>query len=146
MASPPSFSAPQSNLLETLAPESIDTIPILSALLARLQQNPSPNSILATSPPVATPSVNLSDKDREGKDKGPITTKDIPAATDSLKHGLQKARALVKELPDMHRTVEEQEEDIRELEAKIKAQRKVLMDLRNVGLEVKRERTSRMET
>lgn len=95
---------------------------------------------------MATPSVNPSDKDREGKDKGPITTKDIPAATDSLKHGLQKARALVKELPDMHRTVEEQEEDIRELEAKIKAQRKVLMDLKNVGLGVERERKSRMET
>jgi RNA polymerase II transcription mediator complex subunit 9 len=59
-----------------------------------------------------------------------LTTKDIPAATDDLKSGLKKARALVAQLPDMDRGVEEQEVEIRELEARIEEQRRVLEGLK----------------
>lgn len=46
----------------------------------------------------------------------------------------------VKELPDMDRSVEEQEVEIRELEEKIRRQREVLVGLREVGLQAKREK------
>ena len=49
----------------------------------------------------------------------------------------------VKELPDMDRSVEEQEVEIRELEEKIRRQREVLVGLREVGLQAKREREQR---
>jgi len=43
----------------------------------------------------------------------------------------------------MERSVEEQEEEIRELEEKIRRQREVLFGLRDVGLQAKREREQR---
>jgi len=49
----------------------------------------------------------------------------------------------VKELPDMDRSVAEQEEEIRELEERIRQQREVLEGLRDVGLAAKREREQR---
>ncbi len=126
------------NLPEGLTPDSIDTLTILSAVLTRLQ-TPSNTSNLAVStagsPPAASPSQLSSD--------GPLTIKDIPAATDGLKHNLQKARVLVKELPDMERSTVEQEEEMKELEEKIRKQRDVLEQLREVGVAMKREREYR---
>jgi predicted RNase H-like nuclease (RuvC/YqgF family) len=72
-----------------------------------------------------------------------LTIKDIPAATDELKHKLQKARVQVKELPDMQRSVPEQEQEIRELQERIRKQREVLEGLRDVGMLAKREREQR---
>jgi predicted RNase H-like nuclease (RuvC/YqgF family) len=63
-----------------------------------------------------------------------------------MKRKLQKARAAAKELPDMERTVKEQEEEIRELEERIRMQRGVLEGLREEGLRVGREREGKMET
>lgn len=56
---------------------------------------------------------------------------------------MQKARAQVKELPDIDRSLAEQEEEIRELEEKIRKQREVLKGLKTTGLEAKRERETR---
>jgi hypothetical protein len=50
-----------------------------------------------------------------------------------LKSGLKKARALVALLPDMGRGTEEQQEEIRELEERIKEQRGVLRGLKAMG-------------
>jgi len=63
-----------------------------------------------------------------------------------MKRKLQKARVAAKELPDMQRTVKEQEEEIRELEERIKMQREVLKSLKLEGVTVGREREGRMET
>jgi len=52
---------------------------------------------------------------------------------------------LVKELPDMERSVEEQEEEMAELEEKIRKQRDVLRRLREVGLEIKKGRELRQQ-
>jgi len=135
MATSPSISTPQPpSLPETLSPDSIDTLPVLSALLVRLQN---PSSIAAGStagsPPAASPSQLASGT-------GPLTIKDIPTATDELKHKIQKARVQVKDLPDLDRTVAEQESEIRELEEKIRKQREVLENLRDIGIATKRER------
>lgn len=62
-----------------------------------------------------------------------LTTKDIPIATDQLKHRLQRARVQVGMLPDVDRTIEEQEDEISELEEKIRRQREVLERLRDAG-------------
>lgn len=63
----------------------------------------------------------------------PLTTKDVPAATDGLKHRLQKTKAQVALLPDMDRSIEEQEKEIGDLEEKIKEQRRVLEQLKAIG-------------
>jgi len=51
----------------------------------------------------------------------------------------------IKELPDMHRTVAEQEEEIRELEDRIRRQRDVLEGLGDVGLATQREKDDRAD-
>jgi predicted RNase H-like nuclease (RuvC/YqgF family) len=65
---------------------------------------------------------------------GPLTIKDIPAATDQLKHKLQRARAQAKELPDIDRSIAEQQQEIQELEARIAEQRDVLESLRQASM------------
>jgi len=49
----------------------------------------------------------------------------------------------VKELPDIHRSVAEQEQEIQELEERIARQRRVLEGLRDVGMQARREREER---
>lgn len=65
---------------------------------------------------------------------GGLALKDVPTATDGLKHKLQRARARIRELPDMGRTVAQQEAEAAALEARIAAQREVLAALREVGM------------
>ncbi len=62
-----------------------------------------------------------------------VALKDVPAATDDLKHKLQRARAQVAALPDMAHTAAEQAAEVRALEARLAAQRDVLRRLRGVG-------------
>lgn len=75
-----------------------------------------------------------------------LTFKDVPGATDGIKHKLQKARGQVRALPDMSRTVGEQEKEIAELEARIERQRNLLERLREGGLAFGKETADRMET
>jgi hypothetical protein len=142
MATPPNQVMPPPsslfNLPEGLSPDSVDTLPMLSALLSRLQNPSSTAHTISTSgsPPAASPSQLASGT-------GPLSIKDIPSATDDLKHNLHGARLQIKELPDMDRSVEEQEVEIRELEEKIRRQREVLVGLRDVGLRAKKEKEQR---
>ncbi|KAM3069971.1 hypothetical protein ACMFMF_008323 [Clarireedia jacksonii] len=128
-AQPPSMMV----LPDGLTADSIDTIPVLCETLSRLQ-NFSSNNPPAASPPGATPSFNAANT------TGPLNIKDIFTATD--------ARAGVKELPDMHRSIEEQQEEMKEYEEKIKQQKQVLQLLMNAGMEMKKEKEARdaMET
>ena len=127
MATPPQSITPSTASLE------IDTLPVLYALLSRLQTPTSSGP--AGSPPAATPS-NHTVLDPTA----PLRVKDIPIATDGIKHNLQKARKEVKGLPDVERTIVEQEEEIKELEEKIREQREVIKRLADVGSAVKLER------
>ncbi|KIN00844.1 hypothetical protein OIDMADRAFT_93422, partial [Oidiodendron maius Zn] len=130
MATSHSQSTPQPSstvsLPEGLSADSVDTLPVLSAVLARLQNLSTPTTASSASPPTPSPSQAVSGT-------GPLTIKDIPAATDQLKHKLQRARAQVKELPDIDRSITEQQEEIRELEERIAKQRDVLEKLRQAG-------------
>lgn len=114
------------SLPEGFSADTVDTLPVLSAVLSRLQ-NLSTSTTSAASPPTPSPSQAASGT-------GPLTIKDIPVATDQLKHKLQKARAQVKELPDIERSTAEQEEEIRELEERVGRQRDVLEKLRQAGI------------
>jgi hypothetical protein len=114
-------------LPEGLSADTVDTLPVLSAVLSRLQNLSAPPTATSASPPTPSPS-------QAANGTGPLTIKDIPTATDQLKHKLQKARVQVKELPDIDRSIAEQEEEIRELEERIAKQRDVLETLRLAGV------------
>ena len=118
-------------LPEALNPDSIDILPVLAEILSRLQNLSSDTTTGAT--PSATPAQGATST-------GVITTKDLPSATDELKHKLQKARSQVKELPDIQRGVKDQEEEIERLEKRIRRQKEVLENLRGVGESARRER------
>ena len=56
-----------------------------------------------------------------------MNPEDIGTAVSALKMRIQKARAELEGMPDMHRTVEEQREEIDELEGRIREQRRIIM-------------------
>ncbi|KAJ5683943.1 Mediator complex subunit Med9 [Penicillium maclennaniae] len=62
------------------------------------------------------------------KASGHLDTKDLPTATSSVKIRIQKARGVVEELPDVHRSVEEQENEIEELEDRVTRLRSIISD------------------
>jgi small-conductance mechanosensitive channel len=120
------FSPSTTSLPDGLSADTVDTLPVLSAVLSRLQNLSTPPTTAAASPPTPSPSLLATGS-------GPLTIKDIPAATDQLKHKLQRARAQVLALPDIDRTIADQELEIRELEARIASQRAVLESLARAG-------------
>lgn len=129
MANTPSTPAPPTTSLPPgLNADAIDVVPILTAILSRIPDLTSaPLATAAGSPPAeATPS--------QISGTGTLAYKNIVLATDEMKHKLQNARRQIKELPDVDRTLKEQEEEIRQLEDKIRRQRSVLGNLRKTGL------------
>lgn len=111
----------------TLSPDSLDALSELAIVLAKVRTSIQSSAGLATG---ATPSSTAA-AIAGGQ---PLSFKDVPGATDALKHKLQHARAEVRALPDMDRTAAEQRREIVELEARIVTQRALLDRLRNDGL------------
>ena len=74
-------------------------------------------------------------------DNAPSTTllsaKDLGSEASAVKIRIQKARSAVEALPDVDRTVEEQEEEISELEERIEGMKEVLNDVAARGRQVK---------
>jgi hypothetical protein len=89
-------------------PQTFDLLPQLHSLLSRLVPNPSN--------PTAT--------------SGDLEPQNLPAAATALKNRLQKARHAVQELPDMNRTVEEQEAEIQLLETELSKKMEMLARLK----------------
>ncbi|PYH41915.1 RNA polymerase II mediator complex middle subunit MED9, partial [Aspergillus saccharolyticus JOP 1030-1] len=58
----------------------------------------------------------------------PLDIKDLPTEVSSIKIRIQKAQAVVENLPDVDRSVAEQEEEIRELEDRIAKLKTVISD------------------
>lgn len=58
----------------------------------------------------------------------PLDVKDIPTATSSVKIRIQKARTVVEALPDVHRSVAEQQKEIDELVDRVARLRTVVAD------------------
>ncbi|KAL2117429.1 hypothetical protein VTJ04DRAFT_7089 [Mycothermus thermophilus] len=64
----------------------------------------------------------------------PLSLKDLPAATDPLRHKLQRARAAVRALADVQRGLAQQEAELASLEARRRAQAERLAKAQEDGL------------
>ncbi|KAF1811259.1 hypothetical protein P152DRAFT_483153 [Eremomyces bilateralis CBS 781.70] len=138
-------------------PALFDIIPSLHTLLARILPTPSglappkdPSTTApATSTTAPTPQTQLATQSQTqhatSQTTGSQPTADasagetleihqLAAATSELKVRLQRARAAVRALPDVERSVEEQEGEIGELEARVRDLRGVLEELRRKAL------------
>jgi hypothetical protein len=126
----------------TLSPDALDALTELATIMARLRGTIESSSAIPglgtgnTPLPGGTPGLT------SGGPAGALSLKDIPTATDNLKHKLQKARAQIRALPDMERSMEQQEEEIRELEEKIRQQNEVLSHLKSNGANFAAEDTA----
>lgn len=133
LALPPAFS-----------PDTLDVLTELYNVLQKvhetaresLQNQEQDPSAAAAAPklPTSTSTPSASAVATVGGDGKRLTFKDVPNATDGIKHKLQRAREQVRGLPDMSRTVAEQDAEMRELEARIEKQRALLERLREEGL------------
>ncbi|KAI1172060.1 RNA polymerase II transcription mediator complex subunit 9-domain-containing protein [Nemania sp. FL0916] len=147
-------------LPESLNPDALDVLSELAHLLTRLRTLPPSSSstnnnannattlagagrsatATPTPMPTPTPAPNTlslgttgAPSSRGGR-TGELSLKEIPTATDALKHRFQRARTLVRTaLPDLDRGVGDQEDEIRSLERRIERQRETLVRLREVG-------------
>ncbi|TLS24206.1 hypothetical protein PpBr36_08238 [Pyricularia pennisetigena] len=128
---PAQQSQPPLALPPTLSPETLDALTELAAIVSRLRPPQSlPGGITVNTPgAAATPAAGIG---IGGPSGATISIKDVPNATDAVKHKLQRARAQVKALPDMSRTLEEQRETIALLEETLRQQQEVLAALRSV--------------
>jgi hypothetical protein len=117
-------------LPQGLSPDALDTLTGLTTILTRLRstiQSSGLGGITGTTPSASGATPNTAGATSH------LSLKDVPAATDGLKHKLQKARIQVRGLPDMHRTMPEQEHEMERLQERIRLQREVLESLKNGG-------------
>ncbi|KIW00397.1 uncharacterized protein PV09_08106 [Verruconis gallopava] len=119
-------------------PDTFDFLPPLYGLLRRLQQ---PSGIEApvgaqdgnsAALPEGSPSQQLERTVSGGS--GKLELSHLDAAASAIRLKIQKARQLVANMPDIERTVEEQEEELAELESRVTRQRAMLAKL-GVNLE-----------
>ncbi len=129
-------------LPEGFSPDDIDAITELAALVARIQPPQSLVTISGTPVTLAGTGTTPNPSSVGGSTvplPASINLKDFPTATDHLKHKIQRARTHIKALPDMSRTIAEQEEEIRELEEKMRRQKDTLAKLKDTGVEFGRD-------
>ncbi|KAI1097837.1 RNA polymerase II transcription mediator complex subunit 9-domain-containing protein [Jackrogersella minutella] len=133
-----------------LNPDTLDTLTELAVLLDRLRtptssgtpgagstpSQPQPAAAPPTSHPLShaqTSQAQTNNGATTTTNTGELSLKEIPPAADVLKHRFQRARALVRTLPDVGRGFAEQEAEIRALEARLQRQRDMLARLREMG-------------
>lgn len=109
-----------------LSPDSIDVSSELATILTRIrytnqQAQAAAGATAADTKPPAAPSDDLAPKD-------------LPTATDGLKHKIQHARAAAHTLPDVHRAIAAQDAEIAELHTRLADQRAALAKLKEFGL------------
>ncbi|KAI1654396.1 RNA polymerase II transcription mediator complex subunit 9-domain-containing protein [Daldinia decipiens] len=148
-------SAPNTQVLampDGLNPDTLDTLTELAVLLNRLR---TPSSTATGNTPAPTPSqqpppppshrhAQPQNQSQAQTNNGATTTtntgelalKEIPPAADVLKHRFQRARVLIRGLPDMNRTIPNQETEIAALEARLARQRDMLDKLREMGAQL----------
>lgn len=113
-----------------LTPDSIDVPSELAQILSRVRYTDNANKSSAP-----TPAASAGDNAAAATtNAGTLPIKDLPAAVDPLRHKIQRARAAVHTLPDIGRTLSEQEAEARQLEARIERQRAALLQLKEFGL------------
>ncbi|USP73265.1 hypothetical protein yc1106_00539 [Curvularia clavata] len=98
---PPSATAPAPP-----APSAFDVLPDLHKLLKRILET-------SAQPPAATPTPAQPSAD------GPLEIQHVATAANDIRLKIQKARRAVMLLPDIDRSLEDQEDEIEDLEARI---------------------------
>jgi hypothetical protein len=138
---------PAPDAVQLPPPQTFDFLPPLHALLSRLLlpsgglQAPAPapgeTTTAATGAnPLSSPPVpaEASHDENAINGTGHLDIQELAAASGSIKVRIQKARAAVKELPDMDRSIKEQEQEIAELESRIEKMRGMLKGLAKDGV------------
>ncbi|CZT18608.1 uncharacterized protein RCC_04452 [Ramularia collo-cygni] len=117
-----------SNLPSMPPAHTFDILPALHELLARVEQGPAATDLF----PTLDDSTSESDIGSHYPPDTlvPLAPKDLPEEVlKSIKPRIRAAVRAVEALPDVDRTIEEQEEEIRMLEEKVRKQRGMLRDL-----------------
>ncbi|KXJ90750.1 RNA polymerase II transcription mediator complex subunit 9-domain-containing protein [Microdochium bolleyi] len=122
---------PHLGLPTGLNPDALDTLSDLAIVLSRLRTPGTDSSAASGSNTTATNNTSLPSS--APASAAPLPLKDLPSQSDQLRHRFQKARALVRTLPDMDRGVGEQEAEIAALESRIALQRETLEKLKALG-------------
>jgi hypothetical protein len=104
------------------SPQTFDIVPEIYALVSRLQLPTSTTTDSTTSQPIDS-----------------LSLKDLPAAAVPIKLKIQKARSAVQSLPDVGRTVEEQEREIKALEKRNESLRKRVQELAGLARQARGE-------
>ena len=108
--------------LPTAAPlppaQTFDVLPALHELLARIEHT--------SLPPGDTGEESI---DHHYTDLAPLEPKDLPAEVLSIKSRIRRALRELEKLPDMHRSVAEQEQEIAALESRVQVQRAMIRRL-----------------
>lgn len=162
-----------SHLPEGLSPDAVDILTELTSIITKLRSSQSTAPVGLSTPalgnlttlpggtgatPSSAPHGGNSQSQPAGTTPAPgatplpgggapglLTVKELPAATDNLKHKLQRARAAVKTLPDVQRTIAQQEDEIRALEDRRRKQVAMLGRLREEGLQFAHVEQSRRD-
>ena len=111
------------------SPQLFDILPALHELLARIDHAPSQTSIATSDLDTASSYAPVQ----------PLDPKDLPTAILPLKAQMRKGLREIEKLPDVERSVQEQEEEIAELEARIWKQEEMLRSLARSAGEVEGE-------
>lgn len=145
-----SFSTPP--IQSSTAPTPIPTNPPTSATQPHTQQPPAPQLNPPTLPPAhlfdLLPQLHellsrLLDTDTDTdytlpqssahyKAQEPLAMHQLSGAVSAIRVNIGKARAAIEALPDVSRTIEEQEEELSILKARLARQKEVLGGIRNV--------------
>ncbi|CAK4034245.1 hypothetical protein DOTSEDRAFT_96380 [Lecanosticta acicola] len=125
-------STPASNVqtLQLPKPQNLDLLPALHELLARVDAH---NNKVFTTEDHHTLEDGSTDIGSDYVHCDPLNPKDLPTATLEIKGRIRAALREIERLPDVDRSLEEQEEEIQELEEKIRKQREMLRKLADVA-------------
>jgi hypothetical protein len=114
-------------------PDTFDFLPPLYSLLRRLQQpsglDPQPGTQDASHTGLPGGSPQQLERVSSSGGGGKLDISNLETAASAVRLKIVKARHIVENMPDVDRTVEEQEDEIRELEVRVKRQRAMLKKL-----------------
>ncbi|EME77893.1 uncharacterized protein MYCFIDRAFT_79143 [Pseudocercospora fijiensis CIRAD86] len=119
--------ATSKSLLNLPSPQAFDILPLLHEYLAQVDVHFNQDV-----PPDERPHEEGNDDigATYGGEKGkPLNPKELPAKVSDVKQRIRQAQRELEKLPDMDRTVQEQEEEIQELQDRIRRQREMLKGL-----------------
>ncbi|KAK4226649.1 RNA polymerase II transcription mediator complex subunit 9-domain-containing protein [Podospora fimiseda] len=134
------------NLPEGLSPDSIDTLSELTSIVVKLRAatspnnptNPSSQSATTSNTAAVTGTTPLPSGMMGIGGNGLLSVKELPAATDNLRHKLQRARTAMRTLEDIHRASSQQEEEIKRLEDRRRKQAAMLARIQDEGIQFAR--------